>query len=531
MTNNPRAKEPASDYSHYGEGFGHTTHTTTGYGEHTHRTPPPRPESVDTSEAFLIAAAVSGFPAAVSGCLFSNPMHRSIADTLRTMKSSGDPIDFATALSRLEPTESAALRAIVAEPANLSAMDGEAAAIAYHQTQLKTAAHHRQLNAKQRELNEAVVTGDLSRIVALAGELGALAGNGDTDDLSILDERRIRLHPQPQRPPPLFKLKGQGIATAGNLMQIQAQAKAGKSAVVGAMIAAVIVGDADEGEGQWEAADLLGFSASSNHDKRAVITFDTEQSQFDAWRLIQRTCDRAKVEQDPPWLRSYRVNDISLQLLRKAVQAEMKRAAQECGGVLAVFIDGGADMCVDPNETREAFALVGEWAALASKYECLIAVVIHENPGGVDTAKTRGHLGSQLARKAETSLRLLTGGDGVTEVYTLLGRSCFIPKGEGQLIKYDADAGMHVSVQRETAEGRADLRRAELVDPLEEIFEGVVGGMKWVEFNHAIGRVMELKGGSVGRMLKEFLALGMVKKDASTKRYCRVTTNYQNTTK
>ena len=530
MTTNNSRDRVASDYSHYGEGFGNTTRTTTGYGEHTHRTPPPGPEAVDTSEAFLIAAAVSGFPESVSGCLFSNPLHRSIADTLRTMRASGDPIDFATVLTRLEPTEAAALQVIIAEPANLSAMDGDGAVIAYHQTQLKTAAHHRQLSAKQRELNKAVETGDLSRIAPLAAELAALAVNVQGDTLAKLDARRIKLHPAPTKPTPVLRLLGQDIATPGNLMTIQSQAKTGKSAVVGGMVAALVVGDSFA-DSPWDAPDLLGFTAPSNAHGHAVLTFDTEQSSFDAWRLIRRICDRAGIDELPDWLRPYRMNDVSTAERRGLFAAELERASAECGGIIAAFVDGGADLCIDPNDAGEAFALIDEWRTLAVKFNTVIVVIIHENPGSADTGgKPRGHLGSQLTRKAETNLRLVGSGD-TTEIFTAPSRSCFIAKGEGQLIRYDADAGMHVSVHRETVEGKADLRRAELADPLDEIFDGVVGGMKWAEFNAAIGKVMGLKGGSVGRMLKEFLALGMVKKDASTCRYCRVTTNYQTTTK
>jgi hypothetical protein len=527
MTTQSRDKSATTDYNLYEGGFEYTTHTSTGFGEHTRRTPPP--ESADTSEAFLIASAVGGFPVSVSGVLFWNPIHRNIADAIRTLKADGHPIDMATVLSRLAPTEDTALRAIVADSTNMSAMDGDGAAIAFHKEQVKRVAHSRRLNAKQRELNEATVTGDWSRIPALAGELAALAEGVDGGEFGALDARRIRLHPAPIKPKPIFRFMGQDIATPGNLMQIQAQAKAGKSAVVGAMLASLMV-NAREDDSPWDTLDTLGFTAPPNLSQKVVLTFDTEQSPFDAWRLIRRTCDRAGVDELPEWVRSYRMNDVATAARRELIAAEMARARREGGGILAVFIDGGADLCIDPNEPGEAFGLVEEWAALATAHNCLIAVVIHENPGGVESAKTRGHLGSQITRKAETNLRLLSGADGITEVYTMPSRSCHIPKGEGQLIKYDAEAGMHVGVHRETTASKADARRAELVDPLEEMFEGVTGGMKWAEFNHAIGRVMGLKGGSVGRMLKEFLALGMVKKDASTCRYCRVTTNYQTTT-
>ncbi|MBN8420550.1 MAG: hypothetical protein J0L73_16650 [Verrucomicrobia bacterium] len=48
--------------------------------------------------------------------------------------------------------------------------------------------------------------------------------------------------------------------------------------------------------------------------------------------------------------------------------------------------------------TVSAYALVEHLAQLAINYVWPIIVVLHENPSGFETGKTRGHLGSQLAR-------------------------------------------------------------------------------------------------------------------------------------
>jgi hypothetical protein len=58
-------------------------------------------------------------------------------------------------------------------------------------------------------------------------------------DLSELDARRIDLQVVPDKPVPIISLAGQQICTAGNLTEIGAQIKAGKSAVIGAMLAHV----------------------------------------------------------------------------------------------------------------------------------------------------------------------------------------------------------------------------------------------------------------------------------------------------
>ena len=93
-----------------------------------------------------------------------------------------------------------------------------------------------------------------------------------------------RLH---EKPVPVFTLCGQPIATTGNMVAIYAQAKAGKSAVVSAMMAAIMADD--------ENGDFLGFNAAANPEGKAVIHFDTEQSRYDHEQVVLRAVRRASL--------------------------------------------------------------------------------------------------------------------------------------------------------------------------------------------------------------------------------------------
>ena len=83
----------------------------------------------------------------------------------------------------------------------------------------------------------------------------------------------------------------------------------------------------------------------------------------------------------------------------------------------SVFIDGVADLCKSPNDDIEAFALVEHLAHLAIAYACPLILVLHENPSGLETGKTRGHLGSQLERKAESNLRIARDGKSGASIF------------------------------------------------------------------------------------------------------------------
>ena len=110
--------------------------------------------------------------------------------------------------------------------------------------------------------------------------------------------------------------------------------------------------------------DTLGFS-SSNPDNLAVIHIDTEQSAVDHFNVIKRALDRAKIEKPPKWFYSYHLTGDEPFSCYRFLEEEIRQAAYEQGGVLIILIDGIADLCDDPNDAQEAFALVRRLHALA----------------------------------------------------------------------------------------------------------------------------------------------------------------------
>ena len=265
----------------------------------------------------------------------------------------------------------------------------------------------------------------------------AVKANGNLNSLrEKLEARRFNFEVEPEKPVPVISLGGHPISTAGNITNIQAKAKAGKTAGFSGIIGAACCQD---GQGR----DCLGFM-SENPDGKAIIHFDTEQSRFDADALIRRSLYRADVETAPPWLLSFSLADVDKLDRRKALPLVMEDAAQEFGGIHFVLIDGVADLCSALNDDVGAFELVREIHELAIRYQCPIITTLHENPGS-ENGKTRGHLGSELERKAGTNLRFVKGGDAITTMYSELSRSCDIPKDEGLCFRWSEESQMHLS--------------------------------------------------------------------------------------
>jgi hypothetical protein len=332
-----------------------------------------------------------------------------------------------------------------------------------------------------------------------------LEGRGSSPSLLVeLDQRRYRFSEPPARPEPLFTIGSHVIATPGNIVVIAAQAKAGKSAYLAAMMAAAM---------NPAAADVATLGVRSRGASGgAIIHFDTEQSTYDHFALVSLALQRAGLEQSPDILRSYCVADCSIEHRLGMLRAELARA----GDVFAVFLDGVADFVRDPNNTEEAFTFVAELHRLAIRHSCVFVAVLHENPGSGEYGKTRGHLGSQLERKAETNLRL-SKTDGITTVWTDRGaRHCHIPKDLGTRFEYSAAQGRHVLAERKSEE-RERTKKEEMLAIALSVFEGANSPLSWAELR---SRIMQLGGfadSTARKHIKTMTKLGVIGLDISSR--------------
>lgn len=136
--------------------------------------------------------------------------------------------------------------------------------------------------------------------------------------------------------------------------------------------------------------------------------------------------------------------------------------------LVAVIIDGVADLVLDVNSAEECNGIVAELHMLAIKHDCPIINVIHKNPG---SEKTRGHLGSQLERKAETNLSL-DKEDGVTVVWSTRQRRAPIDKKTGPRFTWSDQLKMHVTVPAAEFQSAKPRALADLEVLVAEIFEG-----------------------------------------------------------
>lgn len=353
-------------------------------------------------------------------------------------------------------------------------------------------------------MNNAQLIAALEKSNALVNDLLNRSGADSKDDLpERLTARIFSSACKPQEPQARFHLAGVSVCTPGNLTAVSAAPKTGKSAAIGGMIAATF---ADNGR------DCLGW-ASDNSAGLAVVHFDTEQCPFDHWQLINRAVRRAGVSA-PDWLRSYCVTGFSHAEIRAAIPLALDKAAQEFGGLHSFILDGVADGIGDVNSPEESNEFVSELHALAIQYDCPVIGVIHLNPG---SQKTRGHLGSQLERKAETNLQLEQDDDGITTIWASKNRRASIPKKTAPCFAWDDSRHMHATVEN-PAEAKADARSAAKQASARESAGHIFAQIKKAALSHGelvqqICKSEKLKPSGSRRRVETWLNLQVVTKN------------------
>jgi hypothetical protein len=261
--------------------------------------------------------------------------------------------------------------------------------------------------------------------------------------LSLLEQAYALRYDPEKIPPPdesCLSIGGTPIAARGNVSALQGKSKVGKSAVVSAILAAAQ-------RGPYSAkGDTLCMEWEGEAEGK-IIHLDTEQSLSDWHGLVSRSVTRSGLSNA-----SNRIVSLPLVMFARSERLEILRQALErehkAGGVDLVVIDGVADLCKSPNDEAEALELVSILMALSQEYHCAIMCVLHENPG-TDQGKTRGHLGSELNRKAFANLRIDKDSEMLSTIYGTEMRKREIPREQGFCFAWDDAAGMH------TFQGRA----------------------------------------------------------------------------
>jgi hypothetical protein len=201
---------------------------------------------------------------------------------------------------------------------------------------------------------------------------------------------------EPPALPPVVLMNEKGLGSVGNITAIVAAPSSGKSAVCEALMAARINPNVDS------------FSLEVRTTGAAVY-LDTERSRADhyaSWRRMLRRAGLVRGEVVPDCVRFMSLKMIG-QL--KERQRLLQLAIDEHAPGLLI-LDGIADFVRDVNDSGECNDFMQYLGAMAEERSFAVLVTIHHNPS-VTNLKARGHLGSEILRRAEGVLYLIKDPD------------------------------------------------------------------------------------------------------------------------
>lgn len=303
------------------------------------------------------------------------------------------------------------------------------------------------------------------------------------------------------------------LGTQGNILCITGGEGTGKSNYVTALIAGAI-GQSEKNKDK--VMDTLGVLVCENSKRKAILFYDTEQSEVQTYKNITNLLRRCGRETMPEYLKAYCLTGMSRKERLQAIIQSMDKFHYQFRGIHMVVIDGIADLIKGANDETESIAVVEELYRLAGIYNTCIVTILHFIPSGL---KLRGHLGSELQRKAAAILSIEKDTDPSVSVVKALkvrdGSSLDVPIMQ---FAWDKDAGMHVYLGEKPKEEKEKRKEDELVAVARDIF-GRQDFITYVDLAEQIQAILDVKERTAKSYIKFMREKEIIRKDPSNQSY------------
>lgn len=322
------------------------------------------------------------------------------------------------------------------------------------------------------------------------------------DTISVMRSCEIDFKNPPKAPEPLITINDVTIGTPGNILCIAGSEGSGKTNFLGGMLSGALKPDNT-------AVDTLGTFIQSNEGEKAILLYDTEQSEFQLFKNISYIIDRSQRSAPPRWFKAFGLVGISRNERMHLILESMDRLYYEHGGIHMVVIDGIADLLNGVNDEESSVKLIEELFRMAAIYNTCILCVVHMAPSGM---KLRGHLGSEVQRKAAGILLVEKETNTNYSVVKALkvrdGSPLDVP-----LIQFgwDKAQGRHVYLGNKSKEESESRKINELSEVAREIFakKSVLG---YSELLNAVMEALDIKDRMARNYIKFMKDNGIIEK-------------------
>ena len=130
-----------------------------------------------------------------------------------------------------------------------------------------------------------------------------------------------------------------------NFLTLSGLPKAGKSTFVAAIVASAFV-----------PYDIFTMKIHLPKDRKKICYFDTESSDYDFYRQINKIKNFAEIAALPNYFNAYQVREDGSGIIRKMIEEYLSKN-EDCS---VIIIDGLLDLLVNYNDERES-SLLTKW--------------------------------------------------------------------------------------------------------------------------------------------------------------------------
>ncbi len=329
------------------------------------------------------------------------------------------------------------------------------------------------------------------------------------ETMSALKSCEVDLKNPPPAAQTVVSVNDVPLGTQGNLFCITGGEGTGKSNYVAAFIAGAI------GK-QEEKIDTLGMTIERNSKETAILFYDTEQSEMQLYKNIDTLLRRAKQKAMPDYFHAYSLTGISRKERLQAIIQSMDKFYYQCKGIQMVVIDGVADLIKCANDEAESIAVVEELYRLAGIYNTCIVTVLHFIPNGL---KLRGHLGSELQRKAAAILSIERDNNPAQSVVKALkvrdGSPLDVPL---MLFSWDKKMAMHVYIGEKSTEAKEKRKENDLIMVAKDVFSRK-RFLTYAELSESIQLSLDVKERTAKNYIRFMREKEIILKDLSNQNY------------
>jgi len=190
----------------------------------------------------------------------------------------------------------------------------------------------------------------------------------------------------PQHEQRILTINDKTIGTLQNIVVFTGLPKAGKSTFLTAALSSSFISH-----------PLLGMQINTPSKRNTVAYFDTESSEYDFYRSMDRVKKLLCISELPSELHSYMFRNSNHEQIKTYIEYYLSQVPQ-CS---VIFIDGLLDLLMNYNDETESRLLINWLKQITSNYNILCCGVVHT---GKKDMNTLGHFGSMIDRYSQSVL-------------------------------------------------------------------------------------------------------------------------------